>query len=225
MNSVRILPLLLGSVAFAPAAFGIAAAQDMQPSQTSQDDSASDRDMQQSKDSKSYDKSMKSADKGDKNSKRASGKTIVDVASGNDNFTTLVKAVEAAELGDTLTGEGPYTVFAPTNAAFDQLPQGALDLLLADENKEALKTVLTYHVVSGKVRAADLVKMIRDNDGEATVDTVEGTQLTARIRNGDVVLTDEAGNDIRVVNTNLNASNGVVHVVDGVLLPASGDGA
>ncbi|GGY49889.1 fasciclin domain-containing protein [Parvularcula lutaonensis] len=150
-------------------------------------------------------------------------KTVVGVAAGNEDFSTLVTAVQAAGLVETLNGDGPFTVFAPTNAAFEALPEGTVETLLKEENKDALSMVLTYHVVPGKVKAGDLVKIIREGDGEATVTTVEGTELTARIKDGDVILTDAAGNDIKVVNTNIAASNGVIHVIDGVLLPASGD--
>jgi uncharacterized surface protein with fasciclin (FAS1) repeats len=207
MKNLKLVSLLVGGLAMAPMAAVPAAAQDSQSYNKQSSDSAQKSDR---------------ASKSDK-MKKAQGNTIVDVAGDNEDFSTLVSAVKAAELVDTLEGEGPYTVFAPNNAAFDGLPEGSLDLLLKAENQDALKTVLTYHVVSGKVRAADLLKMIRENDGEATVTTVEGTELTARTRNGDVILTDEAGNEIRVTNTNINASNGVVHVIDGVLLPASGD--
>lgn len=151
--------------------------------------------------------------------------SIVSVAAGNENFSTLVTAVKAAGLVETLSGEGPFTVFAPTNDAFAALPDGTLDALLMDENKPALQMVLTYHVVAGKVKAGDLVKLIRDNDGTAEVTTVEGTTLKARIKDGDVVLEDAAGNMIRVVNTNIEAGNGVIHVVDKVLLPAKPEAA
>lgn len=152
-------------------------------------------------------------------------KTVVGVAAGNDDFSTLVTAVKAADLAETLSGDGPFTVFAPTNAAFEALPAGTVETLLKEENKDALSMVLTYHVVSGKVKAGDLIKKIRQNDGEATITTVEGTELTATIKDGDVVLEDKAGNMIKVVNTNIAASNGVIHVIDGVLLPASGESA
>ena len=151
-----------------------------------------------------------------------SGTTVVEVAAGNEAFTTLVAAVKAADLVGTLNGDGPFTVFAPVNAAFDALPAGTVESLLKPENKKALQTVLTYHVVSGTVKAGDLVRMIRENDGTAEVTTVEGTTLKAMIKSGDVVLMDAAGNTIKVVNTNIEASNGVVHVIDGVLLPTAG---
>jgi uncharacterized surface protein with fasciclin (FAS1) repeats len=146
--------------------------------------------------------------------------TIVGVAAGNDQFSTLVTAVKTAELVETLNGEGPFTVFAPTNDAFAALPAGSVDALLLEENRDALKMVLTYHVVSGKVKAKDLIKMIRQNDGEATITTVEGSELTARVEDGEVILTDVAGNEIKVVKTDVPASNGVIHAIGGVLLPA-----
>lgn len=149
--------------------------------------------------------------------------TIVDVAAANDAFTTLVAAVKAADLVETLSGEGPFTVFAPTNEAFDKLPDGTVQTLLEPENKQALQMVLTYHVVAGKVKAGDLVKMIRANNGEASITTVEGTEFKATIKEGNVVLKDGAGSEITVVNTNIQASNGIIHVVDTVLLPAKGD--
>lgn len=149
--------------------------------------------------------------------------TVVGVAASNEAFSTLVAAVKAADLVDTLNSDGPFTVFAPTNAAFEALPDGTVETLLKPENKAALQTVLTYHVVAGKVKAGDLVKLIRDNDGTATVTTVEGTTFKAMIKNGDVVLMDAAGSEIKVVNTNISASNGVVHVIDGVLLPTAAD--
>ncbi|MCQ8186083.1 fasciclin domain-containing protein [Parvularcula maris] len=147
--------------------------------------------------------------------------TIVGVAAGNDQFSTLVTAVKTAELVDTLNSEGPFTVFAPVNDAFAALPEGAVDALLEEDNRQALTMVLTYHVVSGKVAAKDLTKMIRDGGGEAKVTTVEGSELTARVENGDVILTDVAGNEIKVVKTDVPATNGVIHAIDGVLLPAT----
>ena len=148
--------------------------------------------------------------------------TIVAVAAGNEDFGTLVAAVKAADLVETLSSEGPFTVFAPVNGAFAALPEGTVEALLQEENKAALQMVLTYHVVAGKVMAADLVKLIRANDGAATVTTVEGTDLTARIVDGSVTLEDATGNEITVVATDVPAANGVIHVIDGVLLPTSG---
>ncbi|MEO1656401.1 MAG: fasciclin domain-containing protein [Pseudomonadota bacterium] len=152
----------------------------------------------------------------------AEAPTIVGVATGNDDFSTLVAAVTAADLVETLDGDGPFTVFAPVNAAFDALPDGMVDMLLQEENQPALRNVLTYHVVAGKVKAADLVALIRENGGATTVETVAGVTFTAAIVDGDVTLTDQAGNAIKVLSTDVPASNGVVHVIDGVLLPTAG---
>jgi uncharacterized surface protein with fasciclin (FAS1) repeats len=140
--------------------------------------------------------------------------TIVDVAAGNPDFETLVAAVTAAELGETLSGEGPFTVFAPTNDAFAALPEGTLDTLLEPANKDQLAGILTYHVVSGAVMAADL------SDGQV-VETVNGATLTVSIDGDSVTLTDAAGGTVNVVATDVEASNGVIHVIDGVLLPSA----
>ncbi len=146
-------------------------------------------------------------------------KTIVENASQANNLTTLVAAVKAAGLVETLSGPGPFTVFAPTNDAFDKLPKGTVETLLKPENKAMLSGILTYHVVSGKVMAADLVKMIKDNDGKAMVKTVAGGTLTAMMKGKNVVLTDEKGGTSTVTAVDVNQSNGVVHVIDSVLLP------
>jgi len=144
---------------------------------------------------------------------------IVDVAAGSKDHTTLVAAVKAAGLVETLKGAGPFTVFAPTNAAFGNLPAGTVDNLLKPENKAALTGILTYHVVAGNLDAAAVVAAIKKGNGKAEVPTVAGGKLTANIENGKVVLTDEKGRKSTVVATDLKASNGVIHVVDGVLLP------
>ena len=138
--------------------------------------------------------------------------TIVAVASKTPILTTLVTAVKAASLVDTLQSAGPFTVFAPTNAAFEALPAGTLDTLLKPENVEQLKTILTYHVVAGKVMAADL------KDGQV-VTTVQGGTLTVSLMDGKVYLTDAKGNKVMVEMADVNTSNGVVHVIGGVLLP------
>ncbi len=144
---------------------------------------------------------------------------IVQVASGNDNFETLVAAMQAAGLVETLQGDGPFTVFAPTDDAFDALPQGTVPTLLRSENRGQLTTVLTYHVVAGRVTAADLTQLIRDGDGHARIDTVAGETLTARLVNGNIVLTDAADRQVQVTMADIAASNGVIHVLDRVLLP------
>ncbi|MFL1896196.1 fasciclin domain-containing protein [Aquimarina sp. 2-A2] len=145
--------------------------------------------------------------------------TIVSVAASNDKFTTLVAAVKAADLVDTLNGDGPFTVFAPLNSAFDQLPEGTVDGLLKAENKDKLSQILTYHVVSGKISAADLIKAINDNNGSYMVNTVQGGQLTATIKDGSVILTDSKETTSKVVMTDVEASNGVIHAIDTVVMP------
>ncbi len=145
--------------------------------------------------------------------------TIVDVASGNTDFTTLVTAVTAADLGATLSGPGPFTVFAPTDAAFSKLPEGTVADLTKPENKETLSGILTYHVVAGNVSAEALTKMISDNGGTAELTTVNGGKLTAKIDGDKVVLTDAAGGTATVTATDVPASNGVIHVIDTVVMP------
>ena len=145
--------------------------------------------------------------------------TIVAVAQGNPDFSTLVTAVSAAELGETLSGAGPFTVFAPTNAAFAKLPAGTLDSLTAPEGKEQLTSILTYHVVEGTTDAATLTKAIEDNDGSYTITTVNGGTLTATVEGGNVVLTDAAGGKATVTATDVAASNGIIHVIDTVAMP------
>lgn len=135
--------------------------------------------------------------------------TIVEVASGNDDFSTLVAAVSAAGLAETLSGDGPFTVFAPTNDAFAELPEGLVDKLLLPENKEALTSILTYHVVAGEV-TSDMVQ-----PGE--VATVEGSTITLSTDGGVMV------NDATVTTADVDASNGVIHVIDKVLVPESVD--
>lgn len=135
------------------------------------------------------------------------GKTIVDIAAGNEDFSTLVAAVKAAGLVETLAGEGPFTVFAPTNDAFAKLPEGTVEDLLKPENKEKLVAVLTYHVVAGKVMAADVAP------GE--VATVQGSKATITAAEDGAVMIDKA----TVVKTDIEASNGVIHVIDSVILP------
>ncbi|SCY24494.1 Uncaracterized surface protein containing fasciclin (FAS1) repeats [Nonlabens sp. Hel1_33_55] len=146
--------------------------------------------------------------------------TIVENASNANNLTTLVAAVQAAGLVETLNSDGPFTVFAPTNAAFEALPQGTVATLLKPENKEKLSGILTYHVVSGNVDAASLMNMIEQNGGTATLDTVNGGQLKASVVDGKVVITDAKGGKATVIIADVKQSNGVVHAVDTVLMPA-----
>ena len=137
--------------------------------------------------------------------------TIVEVASSNEDFSTLVAAVDAAGLVETLDGEGPFTVFAPTNEAFEALPEGVLDALLLPENEDVLTSVLTYHVVSGEITSDEIT------DGD--VETVEGQSVTISTENGVMV------NEATVVTADVEASNGVIHVIDAVLIPPDVDPA
>lgn len=146
-------------------------------------------------------------------------KTIVDLAVGSSDHTTLVAAVKAADLVATLQSAGPFTVFAPTNAAFGKLPAGTVEALVKPENKSMLTKILTYHVVAGNFNAGAVVKAIKDGGGKATLKTVSGGSIVASLENGKVVLTDEKGGVATVVAADLNASNGVIHVVDAVVLP------
>ena len=145
--------------------------------------------------------------------------TIVDVAAGNPEFSTLVAAVKAAGLVETLSGEGPFTVFAPTNAAFDKLPAGTVEGLLKPENLEKLKGLLTYHVVAGKFDAAAVTEAINKGKGKFTVTTVQGGKIDLSLKNGKVTLTDANGKTSTVVIADVNASNGVIHAIDGVVMP------
>ncbi len=146
-------------------------------------------------------------------------KNIIQNAVNSADHTTLVAAVKAAGLVDTLQGPGPFTVFAPTNEAFAKLPAGTVDTLLKPENKDQLVKILTYHVVAGKVTAADLKKMIKDGNGQASLKTVSGGTLTAMMQGKSIVLKDEKGGTATVTIANVMQSNGVIHVVDSVLLP------
>ena len=145
--------------------------------------------------------------------------TIVGVAAANENFSTLVAAVKAADLVGTLNSEGPFTVFAPTNEAFAKLPEGTVESLLKAENKATLSSILTYHVVAGKFMAADVVKAIKDNDGKFEITTVNGEKLTAHIMDGKVMLKDAKGNNSTIILTDVAASNGVIHALDTVVMP------
>ena len=146
-------------------------------------------------------------------------KDIIDNAVNSADHTTLVTAVKAADLVTTLKGAGPFTLFAPTNAGFAKLPAGTVDSLLKPENKASLAKILTYHVVAGKVMAADLVKMIGEGKGSTSFKTVAGASLSAMLVDGKVVLKDEKGLTSTVTIADVNQSNGVIHVVDSVLLP------
>lgn len=144
---------------------------------------------------------------------------VVDIAISSADHTTLVAAVKAADLVGTLKGEGPFTVFAPTNAAFDKLPAGTVESLLKPEAKADLAGILTYHVVAGNLDAAAVVAAINNGKGKATVTTVNGGTLTASLDGDKVILTDAKGGKSTVVATDLKGSNGVIHVIDTVVLP------
>lgn len=146
-------------------------------------------------------------------------KDIIQNAMNSKDHTTLVTAVKAAGLVETLQGKGPFTVFAPTNEAFDKLPPGTVDTLLQPENKEQLAAVLTYHVVPGKITADKLAKEIKAGDGSAQLMTVNGEKLTARMVGDSIELTDAKGGMSRVKIANVIQSNGVIHVIDTVLMP------
>ena len=146
-------------------------------------------------------------------------KDIIDNAVNSKDHTTLVAAVKAAGLVDTLKGPGPFTVFAPTNTAFSALPAGTVDTLLKPENKPQLTKVLTYHVVPGKMDAAALIKQIDAGGGKATLKTAAGGTLTATVSGKTVSVTDESGGISKVTIADVSQSNGVIHVVDKVLLP------
>ncbi len=148
-----------------------------------------------------------------------SNKDIVDNAVNSKDHTTLVAAVKAAGLVDTLKSKGPFTVFAPTNDAFNKLPAGTVDTLLKPENKKQLTQVLTYHVVAGNLDSATLARKIKAGHGKATLKTVEGGTLIASMDGNDIVITDAKGGTSRVTTADVYQKNGVIHVVDSVLLP------
>ena len=150
---------------------------------------------------------------------RAGNANLVAAAMRSQDHRTLVAAVRAAGLVDTLAGAGPFTVFAPTDSAFARLPAGTVDTLLQPANREQLRAVLTYHVVAGRVSAAQLIDMIRANGGQARLETVQGGILTASLSGRNVVITDAQGGQATVVQADLVQSNGVIHVTDAVSLP------
>ena len=146
-------------------------------------------------------------------------KNIIENAVNSKDHTTLVAAVKAAGLVETLQSTGPFTVFAPTNAAFAKLPAGTVENLLKPENKATLTAVLTYHVVAGKWSAADVSKLIKAGNGKAELKTVQGGILTASMSGKDVILTDTKGNKAKITIFDVNQSNGVIHVIDTVVMP------
>lgn len=146
-------------------------------------------------------------------------KDIVDVTAGSKAHTTLVAAVKAADLVTTLKGKGPFTVFAPTNDAFAKLPAGTVENLLKPENKSTLAGILTYHVVAGNLNAKSVLAAIKKGGGKVVLTTVAGGKLTAAVVKGKVTLTDEKGGKAIVTATDLKATNGVIHVIDAVIMP------
>ena len=146
-------------------------------------------------------------------------KNIVENAVNSKDHTTLVAAVKAAGLVDTLMSAGPFTVFAPTNAAFAKLPAGTVETLVKPENKSTLTSILTYHVVAGRMTAMDIMKAIKAGGGTATLTTVNGGTLTAKMMGKTIMLTDAKGGMAHVTIGNVMQSNGVIHVIDSVLLP------
>jgi uncharacterized surface protein with fasciclin (FAS1) repeats len=146
-------------------------------------------------------------------------KNIIENAVNSKDHTTLVAAVKAAGLVETLSGPGPFTVFAPTNEAFEKLPKGTVETLVKPESKATLTKILTYHVVAGKLTAADLVKQVKDGKGKAMLKTVEGASLTVEEKGGKLVLIDAKGGMSTVTIGDVMQSNGVIHVVDTVLMP------
>ena len=144
---------------------------------------------------------------------------IVETAVSNDSFSTLVTAVQAADLVDALSSDGPFTVFAPTNDAFNNLPDGTLSTLLQPENQETLQSILTYHVVAGQFMAEDVVQAINDNGGQFTVETLQGGELTLKLWEGNVYVKDTNGNKAQIIITDVETSNGVIHAINNVVLP------
>jgi uncharacterized surface protein with fasciclin (FAS1) repeats len=150
----------------------------------------------------------------------AVGETIVAKAAATEDFSTLVAALRAAGLVETLSGAGPFTVFAPTNAAFDHLPDGTVASLLQPRNRATLTRILTYHVVAGRLNASDIVNLVRAGNGRATLTTVAGVRLTAQYnRDGQLVLVDATGGTSRIAMADVEQSNGVIHVIDRVVMP------
>ncbi|MBT8261099.1 MAG: fasciclin domain-containing protein [Flavobacteriaceae bacterium] len=149
----------------------------------------------------------------------AQDKNIVETAISSDVHTTLVAAVKAADLVEVLSSEGPFTVFAPTNDAFAKLPEGTVESLLKEENIGTLQSILKYHVVAGKFNASDVIGLIKKNNGKAIIPTVNGSSLTAMLKDGSVYIQDENGNKAKVIVADLDNTNGVIHVIDSVVLP------
>ncbi len=146
-------------------------------------------------------------------------KNIVDIAVSVDDFSTLVTALKAADLVGALQGDGPFTVFAPVNSGFAKIDADALNSLLQPENKEKLSAILTYHVVSGKLAAADVANALKSGNGKATLTTLNGSELTAVQKDGGIYLKDQNGNYSKITKTDVMASNGVIHIIEDVVMP------
>lgn len=146
-------------------------------------------------------------------------KNIIENAVNSKDHTTLVAAVKAAGLVETLQSAGPFTVFAPTNEAFNKLPKGTVETLLKPENLKTLQTILTYHVIAGKMNASDIGKAIKTGNGKAMLKTVSGGTLTAWMEGKDLYISDENGSKSKITISDVNQSNGVIHIIDAVLLP------
>ena len=146
-------------------------------------------------------------------------KTIVDVAVGNEDFSTLVAALKAADLVGALQGDGPFTVFAPNNAAFAKIDEATLGSLLKPESKDALTNILTYHVVSGKLAATDVVAALKKGNGMVTLNALNGQEITVMQKDGKIWLKDQNGNYSEIIATDVMGSNGVIHVINTVVMP------
>ena len=144
---------------------------------------------------------------------------IIDIASNIDDFSTLVLAIKTAKLVSTLQGDGPFTVFAPTNSAFAKIDSKTIQTLLSPEGKDQLTKILTYHVISGEFKAKDVITAINAAGGSFTIETVSGDKLVATLSNGTVILTDENNRTAAITKTDVDATNGVIHVIDTVVLP------
>ncbi|MDT8413758.1 MAG: fasciclin domain-containing protein [Flavobacteriaceae bacterium] len=150
---------------------------------------------------------------------KTTAQTIVDAAASNKDFSTLVTALKAADLVSALQAEGPFTVFAPTNDAFAKVDAATLESLLKPENKAALSGILTYHVVAGKLAAADVVKALADGNGTVSLKTLNGQMITVTQKDGKIWLLDQNGNYSEIVKTDVMGSNGVIHVINTVVMP------
>ena len=146
-------------------------------------------------------------------------KNIVEIAASVEDFSTLVTALKAADLVGALQGDGPFTVFAPVNSGFAKIDSNALNSLLQPENKEKLGGILTYHVVAGKLAAADVVKALEGGNGKATLTTLNGATITAVSKDGGIFLKDQNGNYSKIAKTDVMASNGVIHIIEDVVMP------